>query len=59
LYPSQTDRQTATKMVRIIGFTKQGMETVGCIRNSNHDIPIWSGECGKKIKEVFGVEIKP
>lgn len=59
LYPSKVDPTTATKMVRIVGFTRKGMETVGCIRNSNHDIPLWSGECGKKIREVFGVGIQP
>lgn len=56
-YPSKTNHQIAMKAVRIIGFTNRGIETIGCIRNSNHDIPIWTGECGKKIKEIFGVEM--
>lgn len=59
IYPSQTDRQRAVKGVDVVGFTQRGFEIVGCIRGSNHDIPIWRGECGKKIKEVFGVGIQP
>lgn len=59
LYPSKNDHTYATKMVRIVGFTQKGVETVGCMRNSNHDIPVWSGVCGNKIQEVFGVSMQP
>jgi len=44
--------------VKIIGFSAPGtLSTVACIRQSNHDIPIYTGVCGAKIKEVFGVGI--
>ncbi len=59
LYASMAETKNAVRMVRILGFTKSGAVTVGCMRNSNHDIPVFSGECGKKIKEVFGVSIRP
>lgn len=59
IYPSKNDHTHAIKIVRIFGFTQKGFETVGCTRNSNHDILLWSGECGEKIREVFGVSMQP
>lgn len=59
MHANATDTQNAVRLVRILGFRKSGATTVGCMRNSNHDIPIFTGECGKKIKEVFGVSVQP
>ena len=43
----------------IIGIKGNELHRVSCIRASNHDIPVWSGVCGKKIEETFKVSIKP
>lgn len=47
------------RLVVIMGFVGTEHLRVNCIRNSNHDIPIFSGACGEKIKEAFGVSIDP
>lgn len=49
----------SVRSVTIMGIKGTELHRVTCIRNSNHDIPVWSGECGKKIQEVFGVAIQP
>lgn len=59
MYANTTDTRNAVRLVRILGFTKSGAATVGCMRNSDHDIPVFTGECGKKIREVFRVSIRP
>lgn len=43
--------------VTIMGFKGSEFYRVGCLRASNHDIPVFSGECGKVVKETFGVSI--
>lgn len=43
--------------VSIMGFKGSEFYRVGCLRASNHDIPVFSGECGKVVKETFGVSI--
>ena len=47
------------RSVWIIGFHRGDFLRVACIRASNHDIPLFSGECGQKITEAFGVVVKP
>lgn len=49
----------SVRSVTIIGIRGNELLRVSCMRNSNHDIPVWSGECGNKVKEVFGVSIQP
>ena len=57
IFPDVTNQDIAIKGVRIFGFTSKGLETVSFMRKSNHAIILWSGETGKKIKEVFGVSM--
>lgn len=55
-------RMTMDKQVRsvwIMGFHRGDFLRVTCVRGSNHDIPLFSGECGQKVTEAFGVSIKP
>lgn len=47
------------RSVTIMGIRGNELYRVNCIRNSNHDIPVWSGECGNKIQEVFGISMQP
>ena len=53
------NENNSVRGVTIMGIKGTELHRVNCIRNSNHDIPVWSGECGKKIQEVFGVAIQP
>jgi len=55
LYPPNDSGKSIFKMVRIIGFTDKGLESVLCGREGNQDVPVWSGACGGKIQEIFGV----
>ncbi|MCC7486895.1 MAG: hypothetical protein IT529_18145 [Burkholderiales bacterium] len=47
------------RTVWVLGFHRGEFLRVTCVRGSNHDISIFSGECGQKITEAFGVSIKP
>lgn len=49
----------SVRSVTIVGIKGNELHRVNCMRNSNHDIPVWSGECGNKIQEVFGVSLHP
>lgn len=49
----------SVRSVTIIGINGASLERVTCLRGSNHDIPMWSGECGKEINKTFGVSIEP
>ncbi len=51
------DNQIRT--VWVLGFNRKEFLRVTCIRGSNHDIPVFSGECGNKVTEAFGVSLKP
>ena len=55
----KVNMDNAVRMVTIMGIVGDELHRVGCLRASNHDIPVWSGECGKKVNEVFGVSIQP
>ena len=55
----KVNMDNSVRSVTIMGIKGTELHRVSCIRNSNHDIPVWSGECGKKIQEVFGVAIQP
>lgn len=47
------------RSVTIIGIKGDELNRVSCIRASNHDIPVWSGECGNEVHKTFGVSIQP
>lgn len=47
------------RAVFVMGFHGDQFLRVACIRASNHDIPVFSGECGQKVTEAFGVSLKP
>ena len=47
------------RSVTILGIKGSEMLRVSCIRASNQDIPVWSGECGNEVKKAFGVSIQP
>lgn len=47
------------RIVAVVGFVGPEFHRVTCMRNTDHDIPVWSGECGAKIQEVFNVSVKP
>lgn len=55
----KVNMDNSVRSVTIMGIKGTELHRVTCIRNSNHDIPVWSGECGNKIQEVFGVAIQP
>lgn len=57
IYASKSDQKSTAKIVRVMGFTQKGVETVGCMRSGDEVIPVWSGVCGDKIREVFGVRV--
>lgn len=46
------------RSVTILGIKGKELHRVSCLRASNHDIPVWSGECGSKVSETFGVSIQ-
>ena len=55
-------RMTMNNRIRsmwVMGFNKGDFLRVTCVRGSNHDIPLFSGECGQKVTEAFGVSIRP
>lgn len=43
------------KMVRILGIENEELVLVSCVREGGPDVPVWSGPCGARIKEVHGV----
>lgn len=45
------------RSINIMGFQGNELIRVSCFRNSNDDILVFSGECGSKIKEAFGVSL--
>jgi predicted nucleic-acid-binding Zn-ribbon protein len=47
----------SVRAVNIIGFQNKEFIRVSCWRNSNDDIPVFSGACGDKVKEAFGVTL--
>lgn len=55
----KVDMDNSMKSVTVMGIKGDELHRVACIRGSNHDIPVWSGECGNKIEEVFGVSVRP
>ncbi len=51
--------ENAVRSIYVMGFEANEFLRVTCLRNSNHDIAVFSGECGNKIKEAFNIELKP
>ena len=49
----------AMRAVAIIGIERGELVRVTCFRQSSRDIAIFSGECGARVQEAFGVSIKP
>lgn len=47
------------RLVTIISIQGSEILRVNCVRASNQDISVWSGECGNEIKKAFGVTIQP
>jgi len=47
------------RSVTIIGIEGKELYRVTCIRASNHEIPVFSGECGNEIYKTFAVRIQP
>jgi len=45
------------RAVWILGYQGEKFIRVQCFRASDHDIPVFSGECGTKVKEAFGVSL--
>ncbi|MBP7215645.1 MAG: hypothetical protein KBA52_08445 [Candidatus Kapabacteria bacterium] len=55
----KVNNSNLVRAVTIFGIKGNEAYRVNCIRYSNHDIPVWSGKCGDKVKEVFGVSMQP
>jgi len=53
------DMHDIAKMVVIFGGRNEELVKVSCIRNSNHDVTVFSGPCGDKLYEAFGFRISP
>lgn len=49
----------AVRAVAIIGIEREELVRVTCFRQSSREIAVFSGECGSKIQEAFGVSINP
>jgi hypothetical protein len=45
--------------VYVMGFKGEQFYRVACIRESNHEIPIFFGKCGAAVRETFGVPARP
>lgn len=45
--------------VTIVGINGAELYRVNCLRASNHEIPVFSGKCGKEIYKVFAVSVQP
>lgn len=41
--------------VAVMGFRDGVFYRIGCVRQSNHDIPLFFGKCGKMVSETFGL----
>ncbi len=54
----KVNANNAIRSVTILGFKGKEQVTVNCIRASNHDIPIWSGNCGNEVNKTFGVKFE-
>lgn len=50
---------SSMRSVTVMGINGAELLRVSCIRASNHDIPVWSGECGNEVRKTFGVSIQP
>lgn len=48
--------EAVIRAVRVFGLVKDGMATVGCLQQSSENIPVMSGPCGDKIKDVFSLK---
>jgi hypothetical protein len=57
VFANKNDEKSTVKITRIMGFTRKGIETVGCVRYGAEEIPVFTGVCGDKIREVFGVSM--
>jgi len=55
----KVNMDNSMRSVTIMGIKGTELHRVSCIRASNHDIPVWSGECGKEVRKTFGVSIQP
>jgi hypothetical protein len=45
---------SGVRIVWIMGFQRDQFLRVTCMRASNDDVPVFSGECGARLTEAFG-----
>lgn len=50
---------SSIRSVTVMGIKGDQLLRVSCIRASDHDIPVWSGECGNEVRKTFMVSIQP
>ena len=50
---------SSVRSVTIIGIKGTELYRVNCLRASRHEIPVFSGECGKEIYKIFAVSVQP
>ena len=55
----KVNMDNSMRSVTLIGIQGAELLRVSCIRASNHDISVWSGECGDEVRKTFGVSIQP
>lgn len=55
----KTNLVDTLRMVTIFGVKNEELVKVSCIRNSDHDVTVFSGPCGDKLYEAFGFRISP
>jgi hypothetical protein len=49
----------ASRFVAVWGLDGENLIRVTCFRVNDDEFPIMSGACGDKIKEAFGVSVRP
>jgi hypothetical protein len=52
-------RMAGIRSVMVVGVKGNNLLRVTCIRKDDHDIPLFSGECGNKMNEAFDVAVQP
>jgi hypothetical protein len=52
----QTTLGDRVREVSVMGFRNGEFYRVGCVRESDHEISVFFGKCGKVVSETFGIE---
>lgn len=55
----KVNMDNSIRSITVMGIKGTELHRVSCIRASNHDIRVWSGECGNEIRKTFGVSVQP